>query len=350
MHLKQNGQRHLFRFLGAVAADDFCKCSFPIHILFVDIGLLIRHVPQILAMGIVAVFCAGLIKLWWNNRLVNKQELLDEEKRLRVEEMRRSGLDTKRTNDIPFGVRAIQGGVEVDGIWISRPASQDDPAATKLVSSSLTDTSQSSAPPLVSQSSLESQRPLLQTLSGMNEDTLRSLEGHGSRRPHDTYIPTSGQQAPRQPSQQSLVSSLGESVNSSTRSGSGKSNASSHRSRVYAPKPPPERQYQYHQATNARTGQDLLSDPFQTPARTLSGFSVRLPSGTQTPLLSMNGIPVPEPTFGPGDLHFNRSSRSVNGGFEVLPAGTFGVLMELDSSGNPSQGKRVSNSLNKLRK
>ncbi|KAK0737642.1 hypothetical protein B0T21DRAFT_347996 [Apiosordaria backusii] len=310
-----------------------------------------QQMTFILAMGIVAVFCAGLIKLWWNNRLVKKQELLDEEKRLRVEEMRRSGLSMKRTNDIPFGVRAIQGGVEVDGIWISRPASEDDPAATKLVSSSSTDSSQSYAPPPVSQPSLESQRPLLQTLSGLNEDTLRSLEGHGSsRRPRETYVPTSSRQGPRQPSQQSSASSLGESADFSTRSGSGKSNASLDTSRFYAPKPLREGKHIYHQVNYGRSEQDLPPDPFQTPARTPSGFSVQLPSGTHSPLPPMHGIPVPEPTFGPGDLHFNRSSRRVNGGFEILPAGTFGVPRELDNPGDPSQARRTSKSLNKLRK
>lgn len=52
---------------------------------------------------------------------MKKQELLDEEKRQRVQEMESTGLSHKRVIDIPFGVRAIQGGVEVDGIWISRP-------------------------------------------------------------------------------------------------------------------------------------------------------------------------------------------------------------------------------------
>ncbi|KAK0672856.1 hypothetical protein QBC41DRAFT_242689 [Cercophora samala] len=307
-----------------------------------------QQMTFILAMGIVAVFCAGLIKLWWNNRLVRKQELLDEEKRLRVEEMRRSGLGMKRTNDIPFGVRAIQGGVEVDGIWISRPTSQDDPATAKPVSSSSTESSQSSAPPPVSQFSLESQRPLLPTLGGLDEDTLRSLEGREPRQPHDTYIPTSSRPVPRRPSQQSSASSLGESA--SIRSGSGKSNSSSLNSRVYVPKPLREGQYQYHQSNSARNGQDSPPDPFHTPARTPSGFSVRLPSGTQTPLLPVNSIPVPEPTFGPGDLHFNRSTRRVNEGFEVLPAGTFGGPKELANSGNPVPGRTASQSLNRLRK
>lgn len=50
-----------------------------------------------------------------------KQEILDEEKRARTNEMQKTGLQMCSGVDIPFGVRAIQCGVEVDGIWISRP-------------------------------------------------------------------------------------------------------------------------------------------------------------------------------------------------------------------------------------
>lgn len=71
---------------------------------------------------IALVFVAGLIKLWHNNRLLKKHTLLDEEKSARQTEMRRSGLPVGKRIDIPFGVRAIQSGIEVDGIWISRTA------------------------------------------------------------------------------------------------------------------------------------------------------------------------------------------------------------------------------------
>ncbi|EPE06290.1 hypothetical protein F503_02418 [Ophiostoma piceae UAMH 11346] len=81
----------------------------------------------VLACAIVVVFLVGLFKLWRTSRQVRRQEVIDEEKRARLAEMRRAGLSPTRTrkqrgnSDIPFGVRAIQTGVEVDGIWISRP-------------------------------------------------------------------------------------------------------------------------------------------------------------------------------------------------------------------------------------
>ncbi|KAI0165730.1 hypothetical protein GGR57DRAFT_448513, partial [Xylariaceae sp. FL1272] len=82
----------------------------------------------VLAAGIVFVFFLGWMKLWLMQRHLKKHTILDEEKRVRQMEMRKSGLPVGRRVDIPFGVRAIQSGVEVEGIWISRPAT---PAASR---------------------------------------------------------------------------------------------------------------------------------------------------------------------------------------------------------------------------
>ncbi|KAL1879142.1 hypothetical protein VTK73DRAFT_7261 [Phialemonium thermophilum] len=50
--------------------------------------------------------------------------------------MRKAGISMKRTSDIPFGIRAIQHGIEVDGIWISRPPTPNTDSPRKLASSS----------------------------------------------------------------------------------------------------------------------------------------------------------------------------------------------------------------------
>jgi hypothetical protein len=50
---------------------------------------------------------------------MQKLELIDAEKRARRSDVQRCGVDSLLVNDIPFGVRAIQRGIEVDGIWIS---------------------------------------------------------------------------------------------------------------------------------------------------------------------------------------------------------------------------------------
>lgn len=314
-------------------------------------------------MGIVAVFCAGLAKLWWNNRLMRKQEVLDEEKRARLEDMRRTGLPIKRPNDIPFGVRAIQSGVEVDGIWISRPVSPSEAATAKLASSttisgqdsdpqrkgkghpdddksaSITivslerpsprqtpsdgsilqklndsdslDSAQSAAPP-VSKFAYRAKGPPSRATSSLNEDTLRRLEGQGqSKILYDTYMPTSSRRNPRQPSQRSSISSSGESVDSQPRSSSGKSHTSSsqHSSRLYMPRNTSGARTSGHDAVASRRWAERDGrDVSETHARTPSGFSVfSIPhsDNTHASLLQGQDGSAPEPTLGTGELHFN---------------------------------------------
>ncbi|KAK0656085.1 hypothetical protein B0T16DRAFT_293153, partial [Cercophora newfieldiana] len=222
-------------------------------------------------MAIVAVFFAGLVKLWWNNRLMKKQIVLDEEKRARVEEMRRTGLPLKRTNDIPFGVRALQRGVAVDGIWISRPVSPNDTTTTKVtpsiavinldpdkvveyssdpkpvpVSTASNEHAQKHSPrfedvdsftgPAVPQFAPEPRRQDYQMNTVLNEDTLSRLEGQPFLKPaYETYAPTAVPRNPQRPSRGSSLSSSGESMDSpphSTRTASGRSYTSSRSSRL----------------------------------------------------------------------------------------------------------------------
>ncbi len=67
------------------------------------------------------VFCLGWTKLWWVSRRDRKQAAVDEEKRVKIQDLRMSGAIIKldRENRVPFGVRALQSGVEIDGIWVS---------------------------------------------------------------------------------------------------------------------------------------------------------------------------------------------------------------------------------------
>ncbi|KAK4042077.1 hypothetical protein C8A01DRAFT_33840 [Parachaetomium inaequale] len=425
-----------------------------------------QEMTFVLAMSIVAVFCAGLVKLWWNNRLMKKKEVLDEEKRARVEEMRKTGLPIKRANPVPFGVRAIQSGVEVDGIWISRPASLNE-LGEKLASSTtlagwdsesshkrgreysedeksvlratttnlgpkqspstasifqkLTDTdslesapSAAAAAPRVSQfahlKTNKRQPPSQPAAAGaLNEDTLRRLEGQPpspsaatqqqqqqqKQQHYETYIPTSTtttsprhhhhhhrpKNPPRRPSdhdrhRSSAASSSADSVDSqprSAKSASARSYASSsHSSRLYmaaaAPRNPqgassPAAMRRWSE----KEGRDHR-DPFETPppARTPSRLSVFFSSQGETSgsgsgsgsgsdlQQGHQGMAAPEPTFGPGGLHFNRAAaRRVNEGFEVLPVGTFGVPAgetERDGEGEMGHGGRGSRTGNRLRK
>ncbi|KAK3394584.1 hypothetical protein B0H63DRAFT_51194 [Podospora didyma] len=352
-----------------------------------------QQMTFVLAMAIVAVFCAGLVKLWWTNRLLKKQEILDEEKRARLQEMRRSGLSVKRANDIPFGVRAIQSGVEVDGIWISRPPSSNDTASGKpaysttfvvleekegvyfsndsktVPISTMNDerapsrhspfngsisqrlngaytagSTRSTAPP-VSKFAVPPQRQISQETGVLNEDTLRRLDGQAHPKPvYETYMPTSAPRNPRQPSQRSSASSSGDSMDSqprSTRSASGKSYTSSHSSRLYMPRNPKENRIAYNIKENR--------GPFDTPTRTPSGFSALSQTNTPASFHQNRELPVPEPTFGPGDFHLNRSARKVNDGFEVLPAGTFGTISVSELERARDLDGQAARPLNKLR-
>ncbi|KAK0733404.1 hypothetical protein B0T26DRAFT_633513 [Lasiosphaeria miniovina] len=293
-----------------------------------------QQMTFVLAMAMVVVFCAGLVKLWWSNRLLRKQEILEEEKRARLQEMRKSGIPHKRTNDIPFGIRAIQSGVEVDGIWISRPPSLNETATPKTGYST---TLQPQVPvPPVSQFATQPKRRPNREASVLSEDTLKKLEHQAHPKPaYETYIPTSAPRNPRQPSQRSSVSSSGESTESqprSARSASGRSYTSSRSSRLYMARNLRENRLGYSGVPQGWQEKDLR-DPFDTLARTPSGFSALSQSDTLSSVLQSREPPsVPEPIFGPGDLHLNKSTRKVNDGFEVISAGTFGIPPEFSGS------------------
>ncbi|KAH0595645.1 hypothetical protein MHUMG1_06822 [Metarhizium humberi] len=78
------------------------------------------------------VFLIGLVKLWQNNRELRKYEVIDEERRSRITEMKHCGIRHMSYSNVPFGVRAIERGVEVEGIWIagSRPAEASQTASS----------------------------------------------------------------------------------------------------------------------------------------------------------------------------------------------------------------------------
>ncbi|SPJ79188.1 uncharacterized protein FTOL_07579 [Fusarium torulosum] len=93
-------------------------------VFFIDWDLW-QEMTFVLGCCIVLVFAIGLIKLWWSNRNARRLEIIDEEKRARVSLMTHCGIDNIRTPEVPFGIRALQNGIEVEGIWISRPKSPD---------------------------------------------------------------------------------------------------------------------------------------------------------------------------------------------------------------------------------
>lgn len=103
-----------------------------------------QELTFVLACLIAIVFLIGFVKLWRTNQILRRYELLDEEKRARLAEMQQYGIDIPAVNDIPFGSRAIQSGIEVDEIWISRPntpaPSHHAPCTVKIDDSSMNGT------------------------------------------------------------------------------------------------------------------------------------------------------------------------------------------------------------------
>lgn len=85
----------------------------------------IADITQVLACGIVVTIFLGLLKLWYDRNKIRKYSKVDKGKTAATPEMLESQpvqqvQAEEMKQDIPFGVRAIESGIEVDGVWISR--------------------------------------------------------------------------------------------------------------------------------------------------------------------------------------------------------------------------------------
>lgn len=78
----------------------------------------------VLACGIVCTIGLGFIKLSFDKRKLRKYSKVDKGKRSQSPEMLEAqpvtAVNEETKDEIPFGIRAIQSGIEVDGVWISR--------------------------------------------------------------------------------------------------------------------------------------------------------------------------------------------------------------------------------------
>ncbi|KAI0141342.1 hypothetical protein BJ166DRAFT_597638 [Pestalotiopsis sp. NC0098] len=304
-----------------------------------------QEMTFVLACSIVLVFFAGLGKLWWINRSVRKHEQLDEEKKTRMSEIEKVGIPPRRRAEIPFGVRAIQSGIEVDGIWISRPGtpnSQVPPGASSLTLTSETDPKgkakvttedispslyQSSAASVIEGGSSPPRSPAThaqQTYRPKHataRSTSRLSEAHTVGSPNQpeapviqTYVPKSTFATRSSPTQSTTQ---GDRTSSSSEEAYIPSRQSSIRTHSRMQSAFPELRGYF------ASPQGSPENPFTTPegGRTRQASDVstyRLPTGVQN-------TPVTAPTRSySGETHANRASRRVNEGFEVLPAGTFG--------------------------
>lgn len=325
-----------------------------------------QEMTFVLAAAIVLVFIAGLVKLWRGNRIMAKQELVDEEKRARVSELRKTGLPAKRRTEIPFGVRALQNGVEVDGIFISRPTTSGTTASeikkgmsTTTTIVALGDAPSKKQPDTESTKSKQAPRrtnsslsimerapgadsaetrsnlsiPALQQFdeppprserrrpSALNEEALRQLEGQLPQTAPQlpTFVPPSGLSTPE--------SSTGPRPYQQTERRPGSSGSgSSHVSSLSIG----QRQY-----PNTYRGVDRTARYASVPQmatehcncctcqnRPALNRAASSQDRLRYAMVDGNNLASPQPTFGPGESYVNRASRRVNEGFEVLPAGT----------------------------
>ncbi|KAI1459378.1 hypothetical protein F4805DRAFT_455861 [Annulohypoxylon moriforme] len=354
-----------------------------------------QQMTFVLAAAIVAVFFAGLVKLWWLSRYLKKHTVLDLEKRARQMEMAKSGLPAGKRIDIPFGIRAIQSGIEVDGIWISRPGTPIEVGriSPSFASSSTLETeiklkgkekdvtaTTTEVEPTPEQSPQPS--PALSalhrhTLPGAdpNHPRVFPLSAQSTYRPKgpshrrtdiaaddipdvdlldrpdrnlmrhqqvETYVPTnsfSSGESSASSQQRTMVDRSSTSSDEGVRHSSSRYVSHLRRSAVTTPQvftssdssdPPPSHVDFFGEYTEQRR------NPFEAPSEKQQVSRPPLAASRPTPHRSYSG-----------DSHANTTSRKVNAGFEVLPAGTFS-RSNSQSDMEDSQPRRHSN--NKIQK
>lgn len=392
------------------------------------------------------VFVTGLSKLWWTTRRNRKEEIKDQEKRERIQELRKSGLlvESQGGCEIPFGVRALESGMEIDGIWVSRSTtpipeglrdlrgsvnsfsrplgsrgisfSSDStypiPPGTNLSlsrqskgphpgSSEISPTLCHSRDPSGSLSAAYKPRYSSQLRISsygdmlFHEDTLSKLQGTQRRStaqncdvPSHTTISANSSSSssavtaenercsislsdsegtmphkmPKDRSQELQWASDGAEHTISKGKGTSSAENSNYTSRSYIRKSKGD-------YIPVRPGSPQeISNPFITPNASpvldpTSGIAIQGSRNeshlleSQWPLLSQEYLESSEQRLGVGDIHANKSVRKVNSGFEVLPAGTFGIPPESFSgtSEDPyitgqSQANNKRKSIRKLQK
>ncbi|RYP21974.1 hypothetical protein DL767_009141 [Monosporascus sp. MG133] len=311
------------------------------------------------------------------NRILRKHVVLDQEKQARQQDMRRSGLPVGKRMDIPFGVRAIQSGIEVDGIWISRPGT---PAESETLVSSVGEAKgkekavpisgglrspttavaevqptpgQSPTPSLLQhndavhaplrsmqvgpQSTYKPTHALYHQPNTSTETTrlgsLRQLEGDSARLPRlETYTPTMswsteqhGSYRPKERGSGSSDNSIQENLAPVSKYHDRSPVAPQRKRSPFEDPEPSSPTLDFLERGDYSPGTPEQRNPFE------SGESERTPSresqaASHRPSNSYGStdtqVRFPQRSYS-GETHANTSSRRVNAGFEVLPAGTF---------------------------
>jgi hypothetical protein len=393
---------------------------------------------QVLGLAILGVFAVGYLKLLWMNRLVKRQELVDEEKRMRIQELRNSGqiVESRKSHDIPFGVRAIQSGITVDGIWISqsnspipselklehlRNGSADliapyDPSNGAEVTEELTSQVVRPSSRQGRQQTLNNDgEPLMEPVTGIQEAPVSERPDSSGKRlsykprrashlrfgSHGQYDATTLDQlegkslSPKKKVYAHRPRGSGKNeleVDSASAADNERSSGTSDDSDATLSHHPNSRSRQSLLAQQAQSGEsstrisplasskpvraslppqgskaEYFSIPIHSPSsETSNPFATPLESPSETPKFNIaqnspavsgsnrlgesQAQPSQQSLFVPGELHVNKTIRKVNSGFEVLPAGTFGIPAEFkggEISQDEDSGERRQSKLQK---
>jgi hypothetical protein len=112
----------------------------------------------------------GLIKMFYDKHRLRKYSKIDKGKQAQTPEMLEAQPVTQVAEDtkdeIPFGIRAIQSGIEVDGVWISRSNTPVGSSRASIMSEKL--------PRSFTNSQLELPQPVAQVAQGSSRNSSRA--------------------------------------------------------------------------------------------------------------------------------------------------------------------------------
>ncbi|KHO00081.1 uncharacterized protein MAM_02004 [Metarhizium album ARSEF 1941] len=270
-----------------------------------------QQMTFVLACCIAIVFLIGLVKLWQNNRELRKYEVLDEERRSRMTDMKHCGIRHLSYSNVPFGVRAIERGVEVEGIWIagSGPAvaGRDASSASAASASAVQDS--------------------IPAVPGGRGTVYYSLEDAQHKVGESSSSPLTRTSAPSQPPSAHPVA--GCSDYAVERKDENRCVPATTDGTAYRP-----------------SGSERLSLQGSERSFTLSPQQVarHRPRSRAVSLDSsvVDNLQNTRQVYGSAQVFVNRTHRRLKAGFEVLPAGTFGARSEFAAARLASRPQRHS--------
>ncbi|CAI6246176.1 unnamed protein product [Periconia digitata] len=185
-----------------------------------------QQMTFVLACGIVATIMLGLCKLRYDTLKVRKYSKVDKGKgktEQTPEMLEAQTVVAKHDEDIPFGIRAIESGIEVDGVWISRsntPVGSSRSSISRVEPSQPQPSMPSQVQPLpVNASSRASSRPPSSFDVAVNAERIRTNESRevSPARHGDQYVNHGPHGSARNSTLQTLEGTYNGSASSSAR-------------------------------------------------------------------------------------------------------------------------------------